>query len=128
MPDQKMTLKAIITELVERTNSDNRRLRDLEKRVENFAERIDSMEETLLKQRKDIDTAIHDVTSQLGQQAERMERLEKLVAEVIKQMKKMATLTQVKELEEKVDIYNPLKSSFITKEELEGIIEERERS
>ncbi len=125
MPDAKATLRTIITELVERTNTDARRLRVLEQRSESLTGQMNSVEETVLKTKKDVMEQLASMSSELEKQSDRLERVEKAVEEVVKQMKKTATITDLKELEELVEIYNPLKSAFITREQAEQLLEER---
>ncbi len=125
MPETKATLRTIITELVERTNTDARRLRVLEQRSESLTGQMNSVEETVLKTKKDVMEQLASMSSELERQSDRLERVEKAVEEVVKQMKKTATITDLKELEELVDIYNPLKSTFITREQVEQLLEER---
>lgn len=125
MPDAKATLRTIITELVERTNTDARRLRVLEQRSESLTTQMNTVEETVLKTKKDVSEQLAGMASELEKQSDRLEKVEKAIDEIVKQLKKTASITQMKELEEFVEIYNPLKSNFITREQAEMMIEEK---
>ncbi|MBI2675502.1 MAG: hypothetical protein HYX24_03520 [Candidatus Aenigmarchaeota archaeon] len=125
MPDAKATLRTIITELVERTNTDARRLRVLEQRSESLTAQMNTVEETVLKTKKDVSEQLAGMASELEKQSDRLEKVEKAIDEIVKQLKKTASITQMKELEEFVEIYSPLKSNFITREQAETMIEEK---
>ena len=57
---------------------------------------------------------------------ERLMGLETTTKEILKQLRMVATKSKVEELKELIEIYNPLKSSFVTKEELENAMKGRE--
>jgi len=76
---------------------------------------------------RETEELILTLRRQLKEQSERLERLEKSINDIVKQLRKTPTASQLKELEEMVEIYNPLKSSFITREQAEELIEERLR-
>lgn len=125
MAQTKTTLRTIIAELVERTNSNARRLRTLEEMVDNLTSRVNILEESSLKERKRLDGEISNLNSLIEKIEERIAVIEKNITEMVKKMKGFVTTAKIKELEELIDIYNPLKSNFITKEEVERMLEER---
>ncbi len=127
MADPKVVLKTIIKELVDRTNTHARRLRVLEQRNQSLEDLVATIEESLQQSRKQLDSVVASLNAQLKEQSERLERLEKSINDIVKQLRKTPTASQLKELEEMVEIYNPLKSSFITREQAEELIEERLR-
>ena len=51
--------------------------------------------------------------------------IEKTMKDIINEIKKLATNTKLKELENLIDIYSPLKSEFITREEAQHLIDEK---
>lgn len=122
---QKKTLKTIIRELVDRTNSDTARIRVLEQEKDIVKSRMDSIEQNILIHRKQQDKTIAELNRSLEKNNKRMLQAENMIKEVIKEMKKVATTSKIKELETMVEIYNPMKSQFITKEEAERMIERR---
>jgi len=50
--------------------------------------------------------------------------MESLIWEVVKSMKRFSLVSDVKKLEQLIDIYSPLKSEFVTREEVERLLEE----
>jgi predicted nucleic acid-binding Zn-ribbon protein len=121
----KRTLKTIIRELVDRTNSDTARIRVLEQEMGSIKSRNDSLEQIISNQKKQSDKIIAGLSARLEKSNKRSLQIESTIKEMIKEIKKLATTSKIKELETLVDIYNPLKSQFITKEEAERMIERR---
>ena len=123
--ESKKTLKTIIRELVDRTNSDTARIRVLEQDMNSIKSRNDSFEQAILAQRKQTDKLIAELNSRLEKANKRSMQIESTLKEMINEIKRLATTSKIKELETLVDIYNPLKSQFITKQEAERMIERR---
>jgi vacuolar-type H+-ATPase subunit I/STV1 len=121
----KRTLKTIIRELVDRTNSDNARIRVLEQENSTIKSRMDSLEQVILGQKRQADKALAELNSKIEKTSKRMMQLESTLKEIVKEIKKLATTSKISELENLIEIYNPLKSQFITREEAERMIEER---
>ncbi len=121
----KLTMRDILNELIERTNSNIRRLRVLEERSESLTSRMNTLENTLLGQGKDMKKMISDVEARVNEESDRIIKLETIAKDIVNQLKRAVTMTKIKELEELIAIYNPLTSKFITKQEAERIIQER---
>jgi predicted nucleic acid-binding Zn-ribbon protein len=125
--DKKGTLHTIINELVERTNGEAQRLRVLEQRIENIDQRINSIEENILSSTNQMQSIQKDNDEKLKKRDERLAKIDTVMGELVKHFKKLATKAEVKEVQNMVDIYNPVKSNFITKEELERTLSERNK-
>jgi hypothetical protein len=125
MPKSKTTLRDIINNLIEIANTNTRRLRVLEEKTENLITQLSSLQDNILTDRKKINKMISGLSSDISKQDERITRMEKITDEIIKQFKKVATESKIKELEELIELYNPLKSNFVTREEVERMIEEK---
>lgn len=121
----KLTVREIINELIERTNSNIRRLRVLEEKSDSLTSRINTLENTILEQGKELKKTISEVDGRVKEESERIIKLETMVKDIVTQLKRAVTMTKIKELEELISIYNPITSKFVTKEEVERLIEER---
>jgi hypothetical protein len=121
----KRTIQSVINELVERTNSSTQRLRVLEQRTESIDAKINSLEKDLLDYFRDLKKMVGDNDKGLVSGDERMLRMEGTIKEIVGQLRKLATSADIRGLQELIDIYNPVKSNFITREEAERIIEEK---
>ncbi|MEM5797918.1 MAG: hypothetical protein QXP39_00520 [Candidatus Aenigmatarchaeota archaeon] len=125
VPPKKLTVRDILNELIERTNTDTRRLRVLEEKADTFATRADNMEASLFEQKKSMTNMARELNDRISQIEDRIAKIETTVKEIVEQLKRVATTSKIRELEELIEIYNPLKSQFITKQEVERMIEER---
>jgi hypothetical protein len=126
MADKKSaTLHTIINELVDRTNSDAQRLRIMEQRTKELSSRANTVEQELLNLNRQIQDFMSEIDIRIKRQEDMIRKSENVVKEVVKQMKKLATTSKISELEQLIEIYSPLKSQFVTREEVENIIEEK---
>jgi predicted nucleic acid-binding Zn-ribbon protein len=124
----KRTAGTIIRELVDRTNTDTARIRVLEQEKETLKSRMESVEESAASSRKQTEKLVADLSSRLDRHEKRAAEMESTIKEIIREMKKLASVSKIRELEALVEIYNPIKSQFITREEAEQLIESKSKS
>lgn len=125
MAKKPTTLHAIINELVDRTNSDTQRLRVLEQRSEVLSSRSNALEQEILSINKQLQKTMLTTDTKNMKLEDRLKKNENMIREIVKQMKKLATASKIGELEQLIEIYNPIKSQFVTKEEVERILKEK---
>ena len=126
MPSEQELFR-IVNELTSRINDVTRRLRDLEERYAETVNSVTGLETEILNQKKDIarleqtiDSRINDILSKIGQ-------IENTVSELINQLKRFGTKSEIAGIKELLDIYNPLKSRFVTREQVEEMISQKRR-
>ena len=124
-PQEKLTIREILNELVERTNSNIRRLRVLEQNTESAVSRVNTLENSLREQSEGLKGEMKKLSQGIREESERVVKLELALKDVLNSLKRMVSTTKIKELEHLIDVYNPLKSEFVTKQEVENMIEER---
>ena len=107
----------IINEIVGRVNDNTKRLRLLEQRERLLTSRISSMDESVFGKIKGLDEAIKEMNDKLAAQDEKTTTLQNTLKEVVKQLRFQATKAEVKRLEEKLRIFDPLKSQMPQDEE-----------
>ena len=122
MAKKPTSLHAIINELVDRTNSDVQRLRILEQRNDTLTSRSNVIEKEILNINRNIQRIMLNTETRNKKLEERIKKNDAMLREVVKQMKKLATTSKIIELEQLIEIYNPLKSQFVTKEEAQRMI------
>lgn len=122
---QRRTVGAVLNKLIERVNSNIRRLRILEQESSLFKTRLTSLEQEIVSQRNQAKKAAGDTSKKAAVLEERLASMESTLKEIITQLKKVTTTSKIKELEQLIEIYNPIKSQFVTREEVDKIIEER---
>ena len=68
---------------------------------------------------------VQDVDLRVASEDEKILKVENTIREIVTQIKRLATSAEVRGLQELIDIYNPLKSNFMTKDQVEQLIEDR---
>ncbi|MBI4176143.1 MAG: hypothetical protein HY518_02985 [Candidatus Aenigmarchaeota archaeon] len=124
MPQVK-TVKSVLNELIDRSNDQIMRMRLIEQRGKGLAFRVNALEQDILQEKKKISKALDDFSGRLSSMDSRVGKMETMMKEIVEQMKRFVTQAKLQEIENLLDIYNPVKSQFITKAEVEEMIEER---
>lgn len=127
MAQDKRTLRSVINELVDRANTDTRRLRVLEDKTENLTSQMNSLEETVLEEKDRSQERAEELEEKIKRLEDRSTEIERKIKDIVKRLKKTATTSKINELEEMVEIFNPMKSNFVTKEDVEKILEESKK-
>lgn len=121
MPKE-LTINAVVNKLVDRINTDTRRLRLLEQKADILSDRLDRAEQAVLSAQGAAKKSAAELGARLDSQGKLIQQMEDALKEVIDQLKQCPTRADLKELESLVDLYNPLKSSFITRQEAEQLL------
>ncbi len=125
MPAGHRTVGTILNKVIERVNSLMRRIRKLEQEDEVLRARLDAVQTEAFNQSSLAQKRVNELEAKLKEYEKQLADDEALIKEIVAQMKKFATVSQIKELEALIDIYNPLKSEFMTREEVERLIDEK---
>ncbi len=126
MPFEKKTsVDYAITELMRRVNDDTKRLRLLEQRSVAMDSRVASLEQTLLEQFKKINQAFDRLSQKIDESNDRISKIEDDTKKLVRQMDRVASKTELREIQGFIDLINPIKSNFVTKPEIERMLEEK---
>jgi len=118
-------VQAILTELVRRENESSRRLRALEERSSLTEMRASTLQDSFLKMNEEKKAFNEKLNERLTNIENSMLRIDNELVKINKNLEKMAKRTELKELENMLSFFNPLKTNFVTREEVERIIEEK---
>ncbi len=121
-PDEKR--ERIMVDLINRVNENVRRLRVIEQRIQAIDTRINSVEQNVVSYNKNVQKSFSDRDSKISNLEDRISKIETTSKEILKQLKLVATKTNVEEVKQLISIYDPLKSKFVTREEMERFVEE----
>ncbi len=102
----------IFNEIVGRVNDNTKRLRLLEERERLVTSRLSSMDESFYQKIAELEEAIKDLKSGSASQDERIAVVQNTLKELTRQLKFLATRSDVKKLEEKLRIFDPLRSQI----------------
>jgi ABC-type phosphate transport system auxiliary subunit len=123
-PDEKQ--ERIMSDMINRVNENVQRLRVIEQKIQAIDLRINSTEQSMVSYNKNAQKELSEKDAKIAEVEERLEKMETAYNEILKQLKMAATKANVDELKELVSIYDPMKSSFVTKEEMEKFFEEKQ--
>jgi len=98
----------IINEIVGRVNDNTKRLRILEDRERLASSRIGSMDESLIEKIKALQSSIDGLTAKVTAQDEKVTLVQNTLKEVVKQLQFLARKSELKRVEEKLKILDPL--------------------
>ena len=124
---EKKEVGVVLSELVRRLNEHGRRLRVMENRNSVIESKLNSVEDAILKMNDDLKERFKEMADISKDFDTKFMKLENDINRANKNMEKMAKKSELKELENMVSLFNPITSKFITKKDLERLLEERMR-
>jgi len=123
MPEK--DIQSILNEIVRRLSENTRRLRTLEDRSSLLEGRIGSLQDNVIRLNEKIrDNFKTDEGSKKDNDVQLM-KIENDLNKLSKQIERLARKSELKELENLIELFNPLKQTFITKKQLNRILEQR---
>jgi len=120
-------IRTFTTEILNRVDSNTRRIRSIEQRLNLLESRISSLEEKLIDEIDKLGRGFEQLQLDVKAVSESLKVLRAEMLKMNKNMEKAALKAEVKELATLLDLYNPIKSSFVTKEEVRRMLEELEK-
>ena len=112
------------TNITDRLNSIARRIRQLEENVQGLRNHLKSLENEFLKQRNERLDFKTDFNKKEEQIKIALTNLEVEVKNINRRLRKLVSKRELQEIESFIEIFNPLKSTFVTKNEVKKMIEE----
>jgi archaellum component FlaC len=119
--------KAVISELVRRMNETSIRIKDLENRVSRIERNFASLSENFSREAEDFTSKFDDIFKKISQTFSMLEGINAEILKIKKELESFAKRTEVKELEKFVELISPITSRFVTRDEIERILEEKLR-
>ena len=120
MPQQ----QNIINQVVDRVNDFNRRVRDLEEKIRNLSARVDALDDTVMNKTESNSEDIQDLDQDINELSDRTANIEVDIKNINREKRKFVTSQELDEIENYMDLMNPIQSSFMTEKEVEDKIEE----
>jgi len=121
---EKKEIDVVLSEIVRRLNEQSRRIRTLESRNSVSESRTGTVEDTILKMTDEMREKFKTLSDGIKEFETQMIKLEHDINRINKNLEKTAKKNDLRELENIISLYNPIKSKFITKEELEEKLKE----
>jgi uncharacterized protein YoxC len=120
MPDQNL-----INQLVTRVNDFNRRMRDLEEKIRNLTARVNTLDDTIMNKTKTLNTDLQEFEDDLSEVRDRIANLEVDVKEINREKRKFVSKQELEEMENYMDLMNPVNSNFTTEKQVEQKIDDK---
>lgn len=114
----------ITNEMIKRLNENTRRIRSLEELNRLLENKNDSMEERSLENREDTRKRFEEIEKNLKDLNIRLMKIGNENQKLRKSLEKVVTKPELEELKNFIDLINPIKMEFITKEEVKKMIRE----
>ena len=127
MPEENASLqqdRLILQELVRRSNNDSRRLKELEQRFDALDTKMKTIENTVLKKHRDLESHFTDIESRVREMEDRLLGFQTTFDKFNRQVSKFAMRRDIKELEHMFELFNPVTGKFVTVDELDNKMRE----
>jgi uncharacterized protein YoxC len=114
-----------LNQVVNRVNDFNRRVRDLEEKIRNINARVNTLDDTLLNKSKSLSDDIQDLQDDIEEIRDRLANMEVDIKEINREKRNFVSSQELEEIENYMELMNPINSSFATKKEVKEMVEER---
>lgn len=112
-------------ELVRRVNDNARRIRVIEQRLDVIDSRIKGIEERVIDEMSILKNGFDQLALDVKELTKEIKEVRSNMLKFSQSLEKSAKKSEIKEIESLLDLYSPIKSRFVTREELERILEDR---
>ena len=116
----------IMQELVRRSNEDSRRLRTIEQRVDSMEARLVALEDTLLDRTKKMNSKFAELDTTIKIASDELLMVKTTLERISRQMSSFARKQDLKEIEHMFDLLSPIRQEFVTKEQLDEELKQRD--
>lgn len=116
-------LQPVNRELLNRINDNTRRIRTIETRSSRSENRISAVEERIIEEVEELRKGFDQIVLDLKELSNTLNLMHSEMAKVDKKVGKAATKAEIKEVSSLMDVWNPVRSVFITKDEAERMVE-----
>lgn len=120
-------MNVMLNNVVGRVNDNSKRVRELEENIRNLKEQLNSLQTESIKQKKTIIENDTSAKSTIKQILDRLANLEVDIDKIHREIRELVPRREFKETENYLDLINPITTKFVTRKEVEEMIEEKER-
>jgi predicted nucleic acid-binding Zn-ribbon protein len=120
-----VNIQSFNNEVVKIINTNTRRIRSLEQRLDGLEMRIGAIEEKIINEMDALRKNFDEIGMDIKDISKNLNELRNEILKINKTIDKTAKKAEVKELESLLDLYNPIRSKFTTREEVERLVDEK---
>lgn len=110
--------------VVERLNNNSRRIRQLEENLRNIREQLKSLEDDVIEDKKRLNDNKTKFNSETEEIRDKIANIEVDIKNLNRKVRKLVPKREIKEIENYMDLINPVTSSFVTEKEVRKIVKE----
>lgn len=125
MVEEPRKFQVFINEMMGRIDTNTRRIRTIEQRIDALNLRVKALEEKIIDDMENLKKKFDQLFMDMKAISENLVKFRAEVQRVNKDLERVAKKSELKELESLLELYNPIKSKFVTREEVERIVEEK---
>ena len=125
MVEEARKFQVFLNEMMRRIDTNTRRIRSIEQRMDAFNLRIKALEEKIIEDTENLKKKLDQLFMDMKEISENLVKFHAEVQKIKKDLERVAKKSELKELESLLELYNPIKSKFVTREEVERMIKER---
>jgi uncharacterized protein YoxC len=122
--EKKPQIQTINPELLRSTQESKTRIRTLEQNVESLRSRVNAVEEKMIEEMGNIKKWLDQLSVDVSDVSKSLKEIHSETLRINKDLEKKARKSELKEIESLLEIYNPIKSHFITKQQAERMMED----
>jgi len=119
-----VSIESYTTEIVRSVNENTRRIRILEQSLEGSKSRISGLEQRVIDDMENLRKWADQLSVDIKEISNNLREIRGEILKINKDLDKTAKKTKVKELENLMELYSPIKSNFITRDQMQRTIEE----
>lgn len=112
----------VAAELTRRVNDNIRRIRMVEERLRNLDARVNNLDQSLLNETKNINRQIAENSEAVRLIQDRLANIENGLATATREIKRLVTRSEIKEIENYVELIKPITTKFVTHGEVKEMI------
>ena len=116
--------EAFTSEIVRSVNDNTRRIRILEQGLEGVRSRISALEEKVIDEVENIKKWLDQLSVGVKDVSKKLTEIHSEILKINKELDKTARKTELKEIESLLELYNPIKSQFVTADQVRRMLEE----
>ncbi len=113
-----MADQQIINQIIDRVNDFNRRVRGLEDEIRNLNARVNTLDDTVLEKHGTLANNIQNLEDEMTELRDRVANMEVDIKEINREKRKFVSSQELEEIENYMELMNPLNSSFVTEKQL----------
>lgn len=94
-------------------------MRDLEEKIRNLTARVNTLDDTIMNKTKTLNSDIQELDDDISEVRDRIANLEVDVKEINREKRKFVSKQELEEMENYMDLMNPVNSNFVTEKQVE---------